>query len=41
VPKLSIIFGEILSRAHGNVEQQMGSWSLLSSLLIIIENSIT
>jgi hypothetical protein len=32
---ISIIFGKILSRAHGSFEQQMGSWrlsSLLSSI---------
>jgi hypothetical protein len=36
VPKLTITFGEIPSRAHGNFELQNGFWSLSSSLSIII-----
>jgi hypothetical protein len=37
VPKLSIIFGEILSRAHGNFEQQNG---VLESCIVIINHYI-
>jgi hypothetical protein len=35
MPKLSIIFGEILSCAHGNFEQQNGVLRVASSLLLL------